>query len=966
MYKNYKIIKEQELKDINAFGTLLSHNKSGAKILLLKNDDENKSFCIGFRTPPYDDTGLPHILEHSVLCGSRKFPVKEPFVELMKSSLNTFLNAMTFPDKTIYPVASCNDQDFKNLMDVYMDAVLYPNIHIKEEIFKQEGWHYELDSKEGELFYNGVVYNEMKGAFSSPDGIIGRESLNTLFPDTAYGVESGGNPDFIPTLTYEKFKAFHKKYYHPSNCYITIYGNCDMEEVLRWLNDEYLSNFEKTDINSQLEVQKPFKKLVEKRVLYPVSEEQGVENKTLLAYNVALQPKMPNTDLIALEIIAQVLLQSAAAPLKKAILDEKIGDVVTGEFDSGILQPVFSILVKNTNTDQKTKFISVIENELKDYVKKGINRKAIEAAINIFEFKLREADFGGASKGLIYTINAYNTWLYDDNDPFTTFEYSNVFNTLRNNINSNYFEKIIEKYLINNTHKALVICEPSLEIQSVKEKTLKEKLNQYKNTLTNEQLEKIIEETKQLKAYQVAPDSKDDLDTIPLLKKEDLSYDIIPVLNKESFISNVKILHHNYQTNGIGYMRLLFNLENVPAKLLPYLSIFKSLLGSLNTNNHTYETLEQDILINTGGIKNIILNFKNDDQNFLYLSFEARTLYNKIDFTLNIINEMILFTDFDMKDRIKECLAVEISNLQQSLIGAGHIKSATRALSYSEENYYLSDMFEGIAYFDLLNDLMKNYDEKFVDLVSKLNQLCNYVFCKDNLLISFTGNNEGLDILSNNLNNFVSNLYPMKQNDDKFIFIPEQKNEGFKAPIDVNYVALAGNFKKAGLPFTGALYVLNNAISTDYLWKNVRVLGGAYGCMCGFNDNGDSYFISYRDPNLGKTLDVYKKVMDYLKKFEASEDEMIKFIIGAVGAYDFPKSPSEKGRRALISYLRNKTEEDYKLEKAQILDVTPTDIKTLVNYIEAIIDQNNICVIGNDCKIEEEKSIFKTIKNLLK
>ena len=966
MYNNYKVIKEQEIKDINAFGTLLVHEKSGAKVVLLKNDDENKSFCIGFRTPPYDDTGLPHILEHSVLCGSRKFPVKEPFVELMKSSLNTFLNAMTFSDKTIYPVASCNDQDFKNLMDVYMDAVLYPNIHIKEEIFKQEGWHYELESKDGELIYNGVVYNEMKGAFSSPDGVMGRESLNSLFPDTAYGVESGGNPDYIPTLTYEKFKEFHKKYYHPSNCYITIYGNCDMVKMLEWLDEEYLNNFEKIEIDSKLQVQEPFDSIREKTVLYPVSAEQGTDNKSLISYNVALQPKTPMTDLIALEILAQVLLQSAAAPLKKALLDEKIGDVVTGEFDSGILQPIFSILTKNTNPEERERFVSIIENSLKEYVKTGINRKAIEAAINSYEFKLREADFGGASKGLIYTINSYNTWLYDDNDPFSSFEYSKVFNTLRDKINSNYFEEIIEKYLLNNNHKSIVICKPSLEIQNLKEAELKAKLKEYKESLSEAELEKIITDTIALKEYQSAPDTNEDLATIPLLKKEDLSYDVLPILNNEIIQDGVTVLQHDYPTNGIAYIRLLFDVKDIPSTLLPYLSLFKTLLCSLDTANHTYETLEQDILINTGGISNAIINTKSDNESFLFLTFEARTLYNKIGFTFDIINEVITSTNFDMKDRIKECLAIEVNRLQQSLIGAGHVKSLTRALSYNEEGYFLNDMFEGVAYFDLLSELVKSYDEKYDELVRNMNDLCKYVFCKENLLISITSQNEGLNELLKNINGLVNNLYSKPINYDKFVFVPDQKNEGFKAPIDVNYVALVGNFKKAGLPYTGALHVFNNAISTDYLWKNVRVLGGAYGCMCGFYETGESYFVSYRDPNLGKTLEVYNKVIDYLENFKANEEEMLKFIIGAVGNYDFPKSPSNKGRRALISHLCGKTEEYYRNEKAQIIDVTEEDIKGLVPYIKAIVEQNNICVVGNDRKITDESNIFKTVKNLLK
>ena len=966
MYKNYKIIKEQELKDINAFGTLMIHEKSGAKVLLLSNEDENKSFCIGFRTPPYDNTGLPHILEHSVLCGSRKFPVKEPFVELMKSSLNTFLNAMTFADKTIYPVASCNDKDFKNLMDVYMDAVLYPNIHSIEEIFKQEGWHYELDSLEGEISYNGVVYNEMKGAFSSPDGVLGRESFNSLFPDTTYGVESGGNPDYIPELTYEKFKEFHKKYYHPSNSYIVIYGNCDMEETLKWIDDEYLSNFEKININSQIEVQKPFENIIEKTVLYPVNAEQGVENKTLMSYNIALQPKTPIKDLFALDIINQVLLQSAGAPLKKALLDEKIGDVIEGQFDSEILQPVFSIVSKNTNVDMKDKFIKMIQNCLLEYSKKGLNQKSLLAAINNYEFKLREADFGGASKGLIYTISCFGTWLYDDCDPFSTFEYSSIFNFFKENIDTNYFEKIIEKYLINNNHKSIVICQPSLDIQSEKEKELKLKLSKYKESLTEEEINKLIEDTKSLKAYQAAPDTKEGLDTIPLLKKEDLSYDVLPLYNIEYNISDIKVLHHNYPTNKIAYIRVLFDVKTIPADLIPYLGFFSKLFGALNTKKHSYESLEQDILINTGGIKSQIFTTSNETQTGVYLSIEVSSLFDKIEYSLDVINEIILTSDFNMKDRIFECLSQFKNYLQQALVHSGHSKALTRALSYTEENYYFNDLVDGIAFFDKLNEILKEYDDKFEDFVLKMNEISKYVFTTNNMILSFTGEEEGFNIFKQSIPMLINGLSKSISNDDLFVYSPIQKNEGFKAPFDVNYVALTGNFMKDNLEYNGSLLVFENAVKTDYLWKNVRVLGGAYGCMCGFGRRGQIFFVSYRDPNLSKTIDVYKGVLNYIDEFNPDEDEMIKFIIGAVGNYDFNKSPSHKVKRALISYLSNITEEDYKKEKAQLINCSIADIKKVSSYIASIIKQNNICVIGNETKIENEKQLFNEVKPLFK
>lgn len=966
MYKNYKVIKEQKLIDINSEGTLLIHTKSGARVLLLKNDDENKSFCIGFRTPAYDDTGLPHILEHSVLCGSRKFPVKEPFVELMKSSLNTFLNAMTFPDKTIYPIASCNEKDFKNLMDVYMDAVLYPNIHQKEEIFKQEGWHYELESKESDLIYNGVVYNEMKGAFSSPDGILERECLNSLFPDTAYGVESGGNPEFIPTLTYEKFKEFHKKYYHPSNSYITIYGNCDMESTLKWLDEEYLSHFDKIEIDSSINVQEPFSSIQEKKVLYPVTPEQGTNNKTLISYNVALPSKMPREDMTALEVLTQVLLTAAAAPLKKALLNEKIGDVVTGSFDNGILQPVFNIIVKNTNVSDKDKFINVIEENLNKFVSEGIDKKALEAAINNYEFKIREADFGGASKGIIYTINSFNSWLYDDNDPFSQLEFADTFSKLKNNLNTDYFEKILDKYLLKNNHKTIVICEPSLEIQNIKDNKLKQKLADYKASLTEEELNDIIESTKALKEYQAAPDTKEGLDTIPLLKKEDISADVAPLSNVINEINNTKVLLHNFSTNGIGYIRLLFNLTNIPNNLFKYLGVFVNLCFALDTEKHSYEALEQDILSNTGGINARVMYITSNVDCTPYFMVTASCLYDKINYTIDLINETLFTTNYNMKDRIKEILDLSLNSLQQSFINNGHSKSVNRALSYTEPSSYYNEFVNGFEYLDLLNDIIKDYDNKYNELLNAVIELSNYIFNKENLIISFTGTDDGFDLFKNEISKLISKFGEKVYNKGTFIFEEKKLNEAFKAPIDVQFAALTGNFKKAGLPYTGSLKVFENLASTDYLWKNVRVLGGAYGCMCGFNADGSAYFVSYRDPNLKKTYDIYKGLVKYLKEFDANEEEMFKCIIGAVGNYDFPKSPSNKGLRSLTAYLKNQTIDDLKFEKYQLINTTANDIRNIASYVEAIVLQNNICVIGNENKIEEEKDIFNICKPLFK
>ncbi len=966
MFENYKLIKKQELTDINSEGTLLEHIKSGAKVLLLQNDDENKMFCIGFRTPPYDDTGLPHILEHSVLCGSRKFPVKEPFVELMKSSLNTFLNAMTFPDKTIYPVASCNDQDFANLMDVYMDAVLYPNIHSKEEIFRQEGWHYELMTKDGELTYNGVVYNEMKGAFSSPDGILGRESFNSLFPDTEYGVESGGNPDSIPSLTYEDFTNFHKKYYHPSNSYIIIYGNADMEERLTWLDQEYLSAFDKMTIDSAIHEQVPFDAPRTKEVEYPVTQEQGIDKKTYMSYNVAFPKEVTTTESWAFDIITQVLLEAAGAPLKMALLKEQIGDVVNGSYDSGIMQPVFSVTTQNANPEDQERFVEIIEKTLKEVVEKKLDEKALQAALNRYEFRLREADYGGMSKGLIYAMTSLGTWLYDESDPFSSFEFNKIFDDLKKAIGTTYYEDLIKKYILNNNHKAIVLVKPSLVVQEEKEKALKEKLAAYKASLTDSEVEQIIKDTIHLKEYQASMDTEEDLATIPLLKKEDLSYDVVPIYNKESSVDDVKVIYHDVPTSGIGYVDLLFDVKKLDEKYVKYLGVFKTIFGSLDTASHTYQTLEQDIDINTGGIGCNVMTVNKGIDYDVYLNVTAKALNNNLGYVFDIVDEIVHTTKYAMKERVKELLSMQVAYMQQMLVGRGHVQSLTRALSYTEPTYFFTDTVEGINYFDTLTNLLKTYETSFDELVTILAEMTEAIFTKENFLVSFTGEQAGLDVLEERLPEFIATLNENIRCANPFKFVPNKLNEGFKAPYDVQYVALCGNFRKAGLKYTGALQVFQNVISTDYLWKNVRVLGGAYGCMCGFRATGETYFVSYRDPKLTETLDVYHNIVNYLKDFKATEEEMLKAIIGAVGSYDFPLSPANKGIRSLRAYLTGKTIEDFKREKAEIINATEGDIKNILPYVEAIIEQNNLCVIGNDKKVEEAKEIFNETKMLLK
>ncbi len=964
MYKNYEIIKQEELKDISSKGTLLKHIKSGAKIVLVENDDNNKVFSISFRTPPFDDTGVPHIIEHSVLCGSRKYPVKEPFVELMKGSLNTFLNAMTFADKTMYPIASCNDKDFNNLIDVYMDAALYPNILTKKEIFMQEGWHYELDDKDAPLTYNGVVYNEMKGVFSSVDSIVGRSAGASLFPDTPYGTESGGDPNYIPKLTYENFVAFYKKYYHPSNSYIYIYGNCNMEEKLEFLDKEYLSKFDTIDPNSEITLQKPFDSKKELELFYPIAKDQDIKNKTYFSYNIALT-NPTKEEKYAIDIINTVLLTANGACLERALLDAKIGTVIEGSFDTEILQPVFSIVCKNCNEKNKDKFVNIIESEFKKYVKEGLDKKAIEAALNSYEFKLREADFGGFPKGLIYNMTMLTSWLYDDNDPFSPVCFDLEFKSLREKINTDYFEKIIEKFFILNNHKTLTCVKPSKTIQTEKENKIKKELEIYKNSLTDEEILKIIEETKALHEYQKAPDTKEGLDTIPTLKKEDLSLDVFKISNIEHQINGVKVLHHDYNTNGIAYIRAFFDANNINNELIPYLGIYQTLMFKLDTNKHTYLTLDQDININTGGISANLSDTPSTDGEKVYFVLSAATLYNKIEYCFDIFDEVINYTNFDMKQRVFELLQVEYQTLMQRFTYSGHQAALKRALSYINKSSYIYENYNGIAYYDVISRIVKNFDEEYPILLKNLELIKSLIISKD-LIVNVTCDEIGYNESINAINTFTNKLTEKKDLTRSIEFKEDKKNEGFKTTFDVNYCALVGDYTKAGLKYNGSINVFTNILSTDYLWKNVRVLGGAYGCMMDINKYGQSYFVSYRDPKIKETYNTYNEIIKYIDDFNVNEEELLKYIIGAVGAFDYPKSSSVLGSYSFYKYLEGITEEDLLKEKKEIINTKLSDIKAMKEYITEIIKQNVVCTVGNEKIVEDNKDLFKETKPLFK
>lgn len=965
--KAYEILKTENLTDIQSTGYILRHKKSGARVAVISNTDENKVFYIGFRTPPEDETGVPHIIEHTVLCGSNKFPVKDPFVELVKGSLNTFLNAMTYPDKTIYPVASCNDKDFQNLVDVYMDAVFNPNIYKHEEIFKQEGWHYELESKDAPVTINGVVYNEMKGAYSSPDEILQQEIYRALYPDNTYSKNSGGNPEHIPDLTYEEYLNFHRRYYHPVNSYIYLYGDMDMAEKLDWMDKEYLSRYDRIELDSTIPLQKAFDEKVDVTTKYPISAGESEENKTYLSYNVSVADVLDRKLYQAFDILDYALVSAPGAPLKKALIDAGIGKDISGGFDSGSLQPVFSIVAKNANASEKEQFLEIIQKTLKDLVKNGINREALLAGINSSEFRFREADFGQFPKGLLYGIQCLDSWLFEDMEPFMHLQCLDTFRFLKEQVETGYFENLIEKYLLDNKHAAIVTIVPEKGLNAKMDQKLEEKLAQYKNSLSDEEIDQLIKDTKHLKEYQEEPSPKEELEKIPMLSREDMRKEILPLSNIEKQISGIKTICHDVAANGIDYLTLMYDVSDIPAEDIPYLGVLKALLGYVDTKTYTYADLANAINIYSGGINCGMGIYPNGEKEApLQVKFEVRikTLESSLKETMSIVNEILLSSNMNDEKRLYEILAQSKARLQQSLSSAGHSVSSMRALAgFSEYAYYL-DATNGITYYETVKDLEEHFDEKKQTLIAKLKQLTCQIFGTERLLISFTGDQKAFAYAEPILKEALQKQPAGKKAHEAARISLTRSSEAFTDASQIQYVAKVGNFADHGYHYTGALRILKLILSYDYLWINVRVKGGAYGCMSGFFRSGETYFVSYRDPNLLKTLEIYDGIPEYLRKFQADERDMTKYIIGTFSSMDTPLYPEGKGARSMNAYLQNLTEEMLQKDRDEVRNATAEDIRALADMIQSVLQDPSVCVIGNEDAIQKEAQLFDKVTGL--
>ncbi len=962
----YTLVSQEYIDEVKSYAAMLRHNRTGACVAVLSNDDKNKVFDIIFRTPPRDSTGVAHILEHSVLCGSRNFPVKDPFVELVKGSLNTFLNAMTYPDKTMYPVASCNDKDFQNLMHVYLDSVFYPNIYSRREIFEQEGWHYAMESADDDLTYNGVVYNEMKGAFSSPEQVLSRRITSTLFPDTTYGQESGGDPDVIPELTYESFLEFHRRYYHPSNSYIYLYGDFDVREKLDFIDSAYLSHFDRLEVDSEIALQKPFDAMREAVCDYSLGSGEDVKDNTYLAYNVVLKDSLDPMMSVAFQVLDYALMSCPGAPLKKALISSGIAKDAYCEYEKSIRQPYMSIIAKNSNASDKETFMDIIRTTLRQIVREGLNENSLKAALNTMEFKFREADYGFAPSGLMYGILMMDSWLYDQTQPFTHLKRFQTFDALREKIGTGYFENLIETYLLDNPHASLLVLSPKQGLAKENEVRLARALADKKAAMTADEIEKIVADTKHLREYQETPSSQEELKTIPMLTLEDIDKAPVPVVNEERPVGGFPGLVHAYETRGIGYMKLMFDISKMPKRLMSYAGLLAAVLGNIDTKNYEYQDLNNEISMYTGGIYTTASVYGAQDPDGYSLRFEVggRAMTARLGQMATLMEEMMFESRLDDVKRLKEIVDEQVSRLQMAFNSAGHAVAVNRATSYFSEAGAVKEQLSGMDYYHFIRGLAEDFDARSAQLTAALKETAAFIFRKDNVMIDLTGREDVLSAAEEALLGLKDRLYGQIPGKEAFTFEPQAKNEGFITSGMVQYAVCAGNFVKAGYRYHGGLNVLKVIMEYEYLWTALRVKGGAYGCMSGFSRNGNAYFASYRDPNLKETLDVYRQCAEYLKNFEVSDRDMLKYIIGAVSAADAPQKPFLAAARSLGAYFAGLTNEDLQKTRDEMLSTNQETIRSFAGLVESFVSQNYMCVVGSESQIDKNRSLFGAVENL--
>lgn len=959
----FTLTRQETIDEVGGIACEFSHNKTGAKLIYIQNDDDNKVFSIGFRTPSNNSTGVAHILEHSVLCGSRKYPLKEPFVELVKGSMNTFLNAMTYPDKTVYPVASTNAADFKNLMDVYLDAVFFPQIYDKPEIFAQEGWHYHIEKPEDAIIYNGVVYNEMKGVFSSPDSVLENKLANALYPDTIYGQESGGDPEFIPDLTYEAFQNFHKTLYHPSNAYIYLYGNGAMAEHLAYIDAEYLSKFDAHPVDSAITTQKAFGSMAQSRFPYPLPKGEETANKDYLSLGFVLQENMSYEEALAFDILCHVLMNNNASPLKKALLDLGICQDVDYSFVASLKQPLFSLTLKNTDEKHKELFLTTVRDTLHNLADEGIDKKAIEAAININEFALVEGEYGTTPKGLIYNLEIYDTWLYGG-DPLSRLKYKQAFIQLRKDVAQGKLEGMIQSCFLDNQHQALVSIYPDVNYGDKKDAVVAEKLNAYKESLDDAGLASLIDDNLKLLAYQQSEDSPEDLAKIPKLSLSDIDVQARLIDRREEEFMGCPLLYYPESTGGIVNLKLFFDSSVIPQEDLQYLSLLNKYLASVDTVDYDNKELSQAIDTYTGGISTSLDTYDVlDEEGYRsLLRIKGKTLTYQLDRFFELIESVMLRSTFDNKTLMKDILSEIRMAKENQFLTAGHVVSIQRLQSYYSQVSRMVEEIGGLEFYHFLADIDTNFDLQFDVLSQKLGSILKKVIGRDNLTISLACDADIKEQVLSKLAELIEKLPDQKQEYQSYHFELTAKNEGFMTAGGVQFVSKGQKFEDSNMDYNGSMLVLKSIISMDYLWNRIRVLGGAYGAFFAIGRSRDIIMSSYRDPNLTQTLEAYDDAWQYVENLDISRRELEKYIIGTISSKDVPLSAAIKADIGDSMYFNHLTQTAVQQERDEILGTTLNDIKSFAPLLKEVMDKNCLCALGNEETIKKAESVFGEVK----
>ena len=950
----FALIREENVPELNIETKLYRHQVTGAELLSVGTDDENKTFGITFRTPPTDSTGLPHILEHSVLCGSRKYPVKEPFVELLKGSLQTFLNALTFSDKTSYPVASQNMQDFYNLVNVYLDAVFFPRI--TREIFQQEGWHHELENLTAPFVHKGVVLNEMKGAYSSPDALVYRYSEQTVFPDTPYGFDAGGDPQVIPSLTYEQFKAFHERYYHPSNARIFFYGDDEPEERLRLVQD-YLKEFDafpaKTTVSLQTGLAEPW------RVTRPYPAGAGAENqKAMLTLNWLLPENIDPTLTFSLQMLSYILLGTPASPLRKALLDSGLGEDVTGSGLNGQLRQLyFSTGLKGVAPEHIDKVETLILDTLSDLSEEGIDPDTIEAAINTIEFSLREQNFGSYPRGLVLMVAALSTWLHGG-DPIAPLAFEEPLNRIKEQFaaGGRYFEDLIGKHLLGNSHRATVVLTPDAELQRRQEAAERERLAEVRQGLSQVELQAVIDQTHRLKRLQETPDSPEALATIPRLDLEDLDKETKLVPLEATAENGAQVLYHDLFSNGIVYLDVGFNLHTLPQDLLPYMPLFSTALVEIGTETEDFVKLTQRIGRKTGGIypTSFISAVKGNPEAAAWLLLRGKATVEQTDDLLDILRDILLTVRLDNQERFVQMLLEQKAGQEASLAPAGHRIALSRLRAKFTEADWAAELMGGVSQLFFLRRLVDEVQQDWPAVLARLEEIRRTLFNRNAAVCNITVDQDSWARFQPRLGGFLAALPAAPA--ELARWMPDEYGgspEGLTIPAKVNYVAKGANLYDQGYKLHGSCAVITHYLRATYLWERIRVQGGAYGAFCSFNRHSGLFtYASYRDPNVLATLDNYDQASEFLRELDLSGDELTKSIIGATGAIDAYQLPDAKGYSSMQRHLIGYTDEERQAFRDEVFATRAADFGAFASALDKLNQAGLVVVLGSEDTID--------------